>query len=98
MYTQFYFLHPAGELNLENKIKKRRRKNIVNVVNAMVNLVLKFYVQFPCRKFFFTACFKFKFVKVYIGVTKMPFTSVVDPELLPGSGIIVPDPAKGERA
>ena len=64
----------------------------------MVNLVLKFYVQFPCRKFFFTACFKFKFVKVYIGVTKMPFTSVVDPELLPGSGIIVPDPAKGERA
>ena len=39
-------------------------------------------------------------MSVYLSInsTDTFYTSVADPELLPGSGIIVPDPAKSERA
>ena len=51
------------------------------------------------RTFIWQKIHIFKFHKL-IFFLRNPKTSVVDPELLPGSGsgIIVPDPAKSERA
>ena len=45
-------------------------------------------------------CFLCENMSVYLSInsTDTFYTSVADPELLPGSGIIVPDPAKSERA